>query len=457
MADSVNSDSFAANSQIYAINPAQVKALPLATNIGQGNLLTGPKISTAYSIPASTGAGVKVGIISLGGGFNQSDINQSMSDLGLVTGNVTFIGVNGATNNYTGTLDDAENTLDIVCVAGMAPAANIVLYKGQNLAIQYLTNPQYASSVNQNSSFGNTIQRAVDDDCDIISISWGSSEKGFQNGTTFFCGDYMAKAFANAAAKGITVFVASGDYGSQAVDSNNPIFKIVSTDYPAVNANVTAVGGTYLQVGAGNTWQSETVYNNSQNIPGFGGGGGISSMIPKPSYQQNLTYQTFPNNNVRNLDSRGIPDISAAMNAYGIWLGNTVYGVSGTSASAPIMAGILARYISLNGGRRPPVGAFNSIIYADPGSFRDISTGNNASLLPIGYAATPGWDAVVGYGPIANGVQTYQTITSAGVRIKNESGDWAPVKNVQIKTGENSWSNAKIWIKTNASTWKQVY
>jgi len=108
----------------------QVQEFPEYTTISQPPLLTATKIATAYNIPASTGVGVKVGIISLDGGFSQTDLNKSMADLGLTTGNVTFISVDGGTNNYTGSAVDIENTLDLVCVAGMVPAANIVLYRG---------------------------------------------------------------------------------------------------------------------------------------------------------------------------------------------------------------------------------------------------------------------------------------------------------------------------------------
>ena len=449
-----------------SIDPGLIKTLPLANNISDGNLLTATKIATAYNIPSGNGAGVKVGVISLGGGFLQADLNNSMADLGLTTGNVTFVGVDGATNDYTGNVysADGENALDLVCVAGMVPSANIVLYKaGGVTGVYYNTNPSTAVNLNSNNSFANTIQRAVDDNCDVITISWGGSEKFISGNVTYYCGDYMAGPLANASAKNISVFVAAGDYGSRATNPyliTDPAFNIVSTDYPSVNANVTAVGGTYLTLGAGNTWVSETVYNNSAaGYPtGFGGGGGVSSMVGRPAYQANLTYKTYPDNVVHSLTFRGIPDISAAMNAYGVWLGNTVQGFSGTSASAPIMAGMVARFISLNGGRRPPGGSagLNSIFYNHTSGFRDIAAGNNASYLPNGYASTTSWDATTGLGPQLNAIATYQSVTSAGVAIKNSANTWAPVANVYVKT-VSSWETVEhIWTKT-ADGWAQTY
>lgn len=436
----------------------QIQILPSYANITTSPLLTAPKIATAYNIPAGTGAGVKVGIISLGGGFNQSDLDKSMADLGLTTGAVTFVGVDGATNApVTGSGADVENALDLVCVAGMVPAANIVLYGAPNSSISYYTDPNIAESVNSNSSFGNAIQRAVDDNCDVISISWGGPEKITVGGTDYYCGDYLAGPLANAAAKSISVFVAAGDYGSAATSDPNIG---MSVDYPSSNSNVTSVGGTYLTLTGADTRSTETVYNNSEaGLSGVGGSGGVSSMISLPTYQENLIYKTYPGNVINLLTTRGVPDISAAMNAYGVWVANSVVGASGTSAAAPIMAGMVARFISLNNGRRPPSGSsgLNSIFYSNDSSFYDLTTGNNASLLATGYSATVGWDATTGLGAQSNATQTYQSVTSAGLKVKTDNG-WSLVQNIQVKTAPNTWTPvSKVWIKTDSTTWKQVY
>ena len=97
MSSSTSSDSISVKLP-PSLTDDQIQAFPNYTSITEPPLLTAPKIATAYNIPASTGANVKVGIISLGGGFNQSDLNQSMADLGLTTGNVTYVGVDGAIN-----------------------------------------------------------------------------------------------------------------------------------------------------------------------------------------------------------------------------------------------------------------------------------------------------------------------------------------------------------------------
>lgn len=455
--------------KITSLDPSQIQILPLANSIGEGNLLTSTKIATAYNIPASTGANIKIGIISLGGGFRQSDIDDAMDDLGLTAPIINFVGVDGATNdyssnpassNYPGTL---ENTLDIVCIAGMVPDAEITLYKGLYQDLSFYPDPDYAAAYNANNSFGHAIQKAVDDDVDIISISWGTGEVLEFFDSPYYCGDFLKAPLANAAAKNISVLVASGDYGS----APTRVWPNVSVDYPAASANVIAVGGTYLTLNGANARITETVYNNSESIPGFGGSGGVSVVTTLPEYQQTLS-ASFNGESMSlsqfaigfGRGGRGVPDISAAMNAYGIWLDGNVTSASGTSASAPIMAGMLARFIALNGGRRPPKGAvgFNASLYQNTSSMFDITSGNNASLLSDGFDATVGWDACVGLGAQSNAALTYEIVSSGGLKIQDNDETWQNVANVFVKTSDTTWTAVKkVYVKTSSTEWSQSY
>ena len=67
---------------------------------------------------------------------------------------------------------------------------------------------------------------------------------------------------------------------------------------------------------------------------------------------------------------------------------NTVIG--GTSAVAPLWAGLIARINATNG---RPVGFINPTLYATPIALHDITGGNNGD-----FAAGPGWDACTGLG-----------------------------------------------------------
>jgi kumamolisin len=405
-----------------------------ATSIPVAGQLTPPQIVTAYNIPSSTGANIKVGIVSLGGGWQASDFNASMANLGLsiTAANITTVLVDGAANIFSTSDNNAslENTLDLYCVGSMVPSANIILYIGQN----------------SYSGFANVVNQAVNANCDVISISWGGSESN---------GDYLSAPFANAVAQGTTILCSTGDFGSE-------ISGVETADYPATNSNVIAVGGTNLILTGSNTRSSETVFNNRT----YAGGGGISTIINVPAWQNNLTYTTYPGNVTHTLTAgnvgRGVPDISGPFGPYALWYNGSVQtGILGTSASTPVLAGMLARYISINK-KRPPINSLHTLFYEHSSSLNkstanvNLTTGNNSIGNIAGYSATSSWDPVTGLGvPIGN--LLYQTVTSGGLEIKNSANTWGPVANVYVKTGASTWANVRnIWTKT-ADGWAQTY
>ena len=360
--------------------------------------LTPPQIATAYNIPANNGAGIKVGIISLGGGFLQHDLDLSMTAMGLPTNTVNQVLLDGATGVFSTTSNTAtsmENALDLYCVAGMVPSANITLY----------ITTSSATTANWNDIF----QRAIDDGCDVISHSWGTAE--------YY--DFCASAFANAAAANIPILIASGDYGSDPFSS--PIYG-EAVQYPTSNPNVISVGGTLLKLNPDNTRFIETL-DNSVNDPvfnsntGWGGGGGISTLFSVPIWQSGLTYTPYNTSagagSPTSLTNRGIPDISAPMNAYSMYFNGRVVLVGGTSAAAPIMAGMLARLKALTG-KALSSETYNKLFYSNSGTFYDIISGNNATEIADGYSATVGWDAASGLGA-PNGTSIYNAIIDASL------------------------------------------
>jgi kumamolisin len=391
-------------------------------------------------MPPSTGANAKVGIISLGGGWLASDFNSSMANLGLsaTSANVTTVLVDGASGTFS-TNDSnasAENTLDLYCVGGIVPSANIVIYIGQNGPV-----PGTGTSY-----FANVLNRAVNENCDVITISWGVDE--YYNG-----GDFLAAPLANAAAKGITVLAASGDYGSESGGTPG----VFSVNYPASSPNVVAVGGTTL------TYNTST-YARISEITSNSSGGGMSTIFSVPIWQSGLKANLFFSSNshsqLTSLTGRGVPDISAPYSTYVLWYNGNIVGGSGTSASTPIMAGMIARFISLNGGKRPPIGTItnsvNPILYSNTSSYYDITVGNDLNPLTSGFSSNIGWDAVTGLGaPIGNVL--YNQFTSGGTKVKSTDGSWHYVANVRVKTAPTTWSNVRaIWTKT-INGWNQTY
>ena len=133
---------------------------PSASATGYSNFL-GPQAAQVYGFPNSTGAGVNIGIISMGGYFNQSDLDAYFTQFGLGTApkiNVVFIG--GAQFDYYDYRGlSVENYLDVEIIATVAPMANITFFYGPN-SYQY---------------FYSIINAALQQS-DVVSCSWGSHE-----------------------------------------------------------------------------------------------------------------------------------------------------------------------------------------------------------------------------------------------------------------------------------------
>lgn len=136
-------------------------------------------------------------------------------------------------------------------------------------------------------------------------------------------------------------------------------------------------------------------------------GGGFSNVFELPSYQADavtgfLTNYTPPyNSSVYNNTgtSRAYPDISAlSLKLATVWLGEAL-GVGGTSASTPLVAGIitLLNEERLAAGKKP-IGFLNPTLYAHPEMFNDITVGSNPGCGTNGFSAVPGWDPVTGLG-----------------------------------------------------------
>jgi kumamolisin len=101
------------------------------------------------------------------------------------------------------------------------------------------------------------------------------------------------------------------------------------------------------------------------------------------------------------LKGRGVPDVAGfadARNGFTISVSEKKVLVGGTSAVAPLWAGLIAR-INENLGK--PVGFVNHLLYlgVDRDAFVDITKGGNcARNAKAGWNAVKGWDASTGLG-----------------------------------------------------------
>jgi kumamolisin len=349
-----------------------VPAAPAAS----GGPLTAPQVAGFYQFPAGTdGTGQTVAIIELGGGYTASDLSTYFSGLGLPVPSVTAVGVDGGSNS-PGQSADGEVELDIEVVGGVAPGAVQIVYFGTNT----------------DQGFIDAISQAVHATPSpiAVSISWGQSEDQWsvQSRTA------MDQAFADAAALGVTVTVAAGDNGSS--DDPNEQTQ-VHCDFPASSPNALACGGTKL---VGNTSSfaisSEVVWNELASNEGAGGGG-VSDVFPLPSYQAKAGVPVSAA--AGGGSGRGVPDVAGnadPVTGYLVVVDGQREPIGGTSAVAPLWAGLIARLAQATGKR---FGLLQPMLYAGaaPGAaapgFNDVVQGNNGA-----YKAGPGWDACTGLG-----------------------------------------------------------
>jgi kumamolisin len=332
------------------------------------NSFTPTEMAALYDYPTGAGKGECIGIIELGGGYRPTDLKKYFSELAVPLPKVSAVSVDHGKNRPTGDANgpDGEVMLDIEVAGAIAPAAHIAVY----------------FTPNTDQGFLDAITTAIHDTThnpSVISISWGGPESSWtQQSLTAF-----DQAFQDAATMGITICVAAGDGGSSDGGTGDNV------DFPASSPNVLACGGTSVQASSSSI-TSETVWNDGAQ--GGATGGGISTFFPVPPYQEGLS-AALTTGGTRPLTHRGVPDVAGDADentGYDVRVdgGDTVIG--GTSAVAPLWAGLIARINSANG---KSVGYINPTLYKNGGAFNDITSGNNGE-----FKAAPGWDACTGLG-----------------------------------------------------------
>ena len=360
-----------------AMDHAEAQAKGLAT-------FTAPQVAQLYDFPTGVdGTGETIGIVEFGGGYNVSDLTTYFKNLGIAMPSVTSVPVDGVTNDPSGTGaadSDGEVALDIEVVGSVAPGAKIVVY--------------FAPFTER--GWVDVLAAAMSDSTNrpsVISISWGFAEGapigGFE--WTQQTVDAVNETLQAAAAMGVTVCVASGDDGSndQVGDGHAHV------DFPSSSPYALGCGGTRLTA-SNNKIANEVVWNDG---PGSGGGGGISELNPLPTWQTGIVP---PSVNPGHPTGRGVPDVCGDADpdtGYQIYFAGKAQVVGGTSAVAPLWAGLLSR---INQSLGKPVGYFNPLLYTTlgkSGGFRDIVKGNNDTSGHVGgYSAGPGWDCCSGWG-----------------------------------------------------------
>lgn len=264
---------------------------------------------------------------------------------------------------------------------------------------------------------------------DVVSVSYGICEAQIAPYTA--ARTLVERLLASYAALGITVVVAAGDSGSSTCANGIPTAKLTSAEekprvsWPASSQWVLSIGGTNLTLNSDNSIASTGVWNDTAFPPPFAGdaagGGGQSLLSPRPSWQ--------PAESFIRAGSRSVPDLSAFADpkpGYAVICSALVQGcgaaqrpgqrvmfVGGTSAAAPLVAGMIALWIQkARAEGLPRVGFVPPLLYSTarrfPSAFIDVTLGNNAIYDVSCCRARPGYDLASGLGsPRADGIAAH--------------------------------------------------
>ncbi|MFJ9352167.1 carboxypeptidase regulatory-like domain-containing protein [Streptomyces sp. NPDC101237] len=316
-------------------------------------------LQDAYDLPADGGAGRTVAIVvAYDDPTAEADLAVYREQYGLpactaASGCFRKIDQRGGTDYPKSNSSWAgEASLDLDMVSASAPAAHLLLVEADSADFQDI----FAA-----------VDQAVAQGVQYVSNSYGSqysSQPGsgeFAEETTEFDAHYDHP--------GVAMVASTGDLG-------------YGVSYPAASRHVTAVGGTSLRPSttASRGW-TETAWALA--------GSGCSAYEPKPGFQTDT-----------GCDTRSVADVAAVADPYtGLAFyqsyGGNGWGVmGGTSAAAPIIAGVYAAAAVPDAGTYP-----NAYPYFKRSALNDVTSGSNGTCTPA-YLCTAGagYDGPTGLG-----------------------------------------------------------
>ncbi|KAK0705874.1 peptidase S8/S53 domain-containing protein [Lasiosphaeria miniovina] len=310
--------------------------------------------------------------------------------------NFTVQLANGGLDDQKSSSDSGEANLDIQYILGISHPIPILEYStgGRGPLVPTRDQPRPPGSNEPYLEWLTFVLGQPDSELpQTISTSYGEEEQSVPQ-------DYAVKVcnlFMQLGARGVSVLFSSGDSGpgnSCVRNTNNKTF--FEPTFPAGCPWVTSVGAT--------------TGTAPERAVGFSSGG-FSIYHAQPSYQAGAvgaylqgigsTYAAYFNSS-----GRAIPDVAAQGSNFAVIDKGFNALLSGTSASSPVFAGVVAL---LNAARKsqgqPPLGFLNPWLYNNTAAFNDVTTGSGVGCygskdLKNGarWNATVGWDPVTGLG-----------------------------------------------------------
>jgi hypothetical protein len=422
-------------------------------------------IARDYNFPTNSAAGQTIGIFedaSGGASYLPSDINLFLG--GLPAPNLTDILLLGYTNNpaNVGTNGGFECNIDVSIAAAAAQGVNINVYFTDDSELGWDT----------------FLDRAIfplpgDNPPSVLTASWvpylrddtGPFGPGNYTNPASVAHDFH-RHLRNAAVRGITVFMAIGDWGSNNLVGDTQCH----ISYPNGDPFVTSCGGTIL--GSPHpvpppalyeyTWSDANLPSPFDIFPYEATGGGVSDQFPRPPYQ--VAAGVLPISKNDGGIRRGVPDVAGMVAMTGFFINGAgpTWGV-GTSAVAPLYAGLTATINAFLGRNS---GFLNPTLYKfGPRICNDIRIGNNDSGntpdAPF-YTAAVGWDPCTGWGSI-NGMRLLAAIAPAPIvaTFVENNGQFSDVclersADRDLTIDNSGFATLLIWSITSSSVEFQI-
>ena len=421
--------------------------------------------------------------------------------------NVDVIGVQPGGPLPTQNESLAERSLDIGVATAVNPNSSLILYAGSGTNLDANSEP-YTAYQSAFWDFANNPS--------VVSSSFRfDAAQPSPNSPFMFAARQL---FIDAALRNISVFSSAGDGGSgyEVANGLNNVSSSRASPYgvvvggtslslesfaandptlyqqyvvPALNGDpatlwqLIAGGLTALPTAQSAAWFAEAVWNryNVSSLPSGSqpgtfqtsyfenesGNGGVDTTQGTPWYQSALLPFDQPTTtDGTNATGRGLPDVSALASGNMYYTvpnanmtGNT--GDGGTSAATPLWASLALQVNAIfHDQGLPNLGYMTDLLYIAaaiaPGSFNDVSIGNNVSSFlngvgslpysssggPIdptghGYYAGPGYDLASGLGS-PNGTLLARALTAIG----HEQMYFAGSPAVLDSDGQDDWSSA---------------
>lgn len=220
----------------------------------------------------------------------------------------------------------------------------------------------------------------------VLTTSFGFNEASFATQPDLAVN--LCTAYGQLGARGTTILFASGDGGVSGSQSSTACdgAAFVPT-FPSGCPFLTSVGSTQ---------------GISPEVAADFSSGGFSNIFARPAYQDDavaayLSQLGNTNAGLFQTKGRAFPDVSTQGVQFVIAVAGQAQGVSGTSASSPTFASVVALLNDelLNAGKSP-LGFLNPLIYSSgsAAAFNDITSGSNPGCGTDGFPALTGWDPV---------------------------------------------------------------